>query len=147
VTYSGHFYLNQVIRSLDEHLTWGWKAESIRMGEGTIIHPRQVVSKCKPILIYSKGKWKKRGRWQDLSIVNEKEKEWHEWQQPLEEVEWLVRYFSQPGDLVVDPCAGGFTTAVACRNLGRRCISCDIDRSAVIRGQDRLAAKAPGLVD
>ena len=138
VTYSGTLYLNQVIRSLDEHLTWGWKAESVWMGDGTIIHPRQVTSKCKPILIYSQGKWKKRGRWQDLSVVTRKEKEWHDWQQPLEEVESLVRYFSQPGELVVDPCGGGFTTAVACRNLGRRCRSCDIDRSAVIRGQARL---------
>src|SRR5207245_2185095 len=51
----------------------------------------------------------------------------------------LVHHFSEPGDLVVDPCGGGFTTAVACRDLGRRCISCDIDEAAVIRGQDRLA--------
>jgi site-specific DNA-methyltransferase (adenine-specific) len=71
--------------------------------------------------------------------VNCKEKEAHDWQQPLEEVERLVRDFSQPGDLVVDPCGGGFTTAVACKRLGRRCISCDIDEAAVIRGQDRLA--------
>jgi site-specific DNA-methyltransferase (adenine-specific) len=61
-------------------------------------------------------------------------------------MEMLVRYFSEPGDLVVDTCGGGFTTAVACRNLGRRCISCDIDEGCVIRGQDRLARKSPGLV-
>ena len=138
VTYSGTLYLNQVIRSLDEHLTWAWASASVWMGDGTIIHPRQVTSKWKPILIFSKGEWRQRGRWQDLSVVTGKEKEWHDWQQPLEEVESLVRYFSQPGELVVDPCGGGFTTAVACRNLGRRCISCDIDSSAVIRGQARL---------
>lgn len=51
----------------------------------------------------------------------------------------MVGYFSQPGDLVVDPCAGGFTTAVACRNLGRRCVSCDVDKRAVLSGQERLA--------
>ena len=147
VTYSGTLYLNQVIRSLDEHLTWAWASASVWMGDGTIIHPRQVTSKWKPILIFSKGEWRKRGRWQDLSVVTSKEKAWHDWQQPLEEVESLVRYFSQPGDLVVDTCGGGFTTAVACYNLGRRCISCDIDRSAVIRGQDRLAGNEPGLVD
>jgi ParB-like chromosome segregation protein Spo0J len=146
VTYCGTMYLNQVIRSLDEHLTWGWKAESAWMGDGTIIHPRQVVSKCKPILIYCKGEWTKRGRWQDLSIVTNKQKEWHEHQQPLEEVERLIRYFSQPGDRVVDTCGGGFTAAVGCRKLGRRCIACDSDEAAVIRGQDRLDGKGPGLV-
>ena len=81
-----------------------------------------------------------------MSIVTSKEKEWHDHQQPLDEVERLVRYFSQPGQLVVDTCGGGFTMAVACRNLGRRCIACDIDEAAVIRGQDRLDGKEPGLV-
>jgi DNA modification methylase len=78
--------------------------------------------------------------------VTSKEKQWHDWQQPLAEVENLIKYFSQPGDLVVDTCAGGFTTALACRNHQRRCIACDIDEAAVIRGQDRLAGKEPGLV-
>jgi ParB-like chromosome segregation protein Spo0J len=146
VTLSGQFYLNQVMRSLDEHLTWGWQGCSAWTGEGTIVYPRQVTSKCKPILIYTKGEWKERGRWQDLSVVKKKEKDWHKDQQPLEEVEWLVRFFSQPGDLVVDTCGGGFTTAIACRNLGRRCVSCDIDEAAVILGQDRLAGKTSGLV-
>jgi Transposase DDE domain group 1 len=71
----------------------------------------------------------------------------------IKTIEFLVR--SQPFqpfpptqrvDLVVDPCGGGFTVAAACRNLARRCVSCDIDESAVIRGQDRLAGKEPGLV-
>ena len=46
--------------------------------------------------------------------------------------------FSRPGELVVDPCGGGFTSAVACRDLGRRCVACDVDRSCVVRGQERL---------
>ena len=57
-------------------------------------------------------------------------------------MELLVLYFSVPGDLVVDTCGGGFTTAVACRNLGRRCISCDIDKAEVIR--DRIGS--PGSI-
>jgi DNA modification methylase len=48
--------------------------------------------------------------------------------------------------IALDPCGGVFTTEVACRNLGRRCISCDIDEAAVIRGQDRLDGKTPGPV-
>jgi site-specific DNA-methyltransferase (adenine-specific) len=138
VTYTGHFHLDHVMLILGEHLDYAWTAASVWNGDGTIIHPRQVTSKWKPILIYSKDKWKDRGRWQDLSVINTKEKEWHDWQEPLQEVSNLIRYFSNPGDLVVDPLAGGFTTAVACLQLGRRCVACDVDESAVIRGQDRL---------
>ena len=86
-----------------------------------------------------------------MSRVTRKEKDRHEWQQPLEEVEEVVRYFSQPEDLVVDPCGGAFTTAVACYHLGRRCISCDCDESCVADGQQwlaeetaRAAISAPG---
>ena len=50
-----------------------------------------------------------------------------------------MRYFSKPGDLVCDPCGGGFTTAAACVNLGRRCISCDCEKNYVVNGQKRLA--------
>ena len=108
----------------------GWKQRNGR-----------VVSKWKPILVYSKGEWTKEGEWFDVSMVQAKEKFWHPWQEPLEEVERLVKDFSQPGDQVVDPLGGAFTTAVACKRLGRRCITCDNDEKAVIRGQDRLAGK------
>ena len=112
----------------------------------------RVVSKWKPILLFSKGDWSKAGEWFDVSMVQSKEKDWHEWQQPLEEVSNLVRYFSEPNDLVVDPLAGGFTTAIACLNLGRRCVACDVDEAAVIRGQDRLQLeskkrRSSGLTD
>ena len=62
----------------------------------------------------------------------------HDWQQPLEEAERLVRYFSQPGDLVIDPCGGGFTTAEACLRLSRKCVSCDLDGGSFENGLQRL---------
>ncbi len=79
-----------------------------------------------------------RGRWPDVIRVNSKEKSWHPWQQPLAEVEGLLSFFSQPEDLVIDPCGGGFTTAEACLRLGRRCVSCDQDADYVGKGQERL---------
>lgn len=86
-----------------------------------------------------KGDWQKRGRRCDLLHCGSKEKDWHPWQQSLANVETLIRYFSQSGDLIVDLCGGGFTTAVACCNLRRRCISCDVDEQCVATGWERLA--------
>ena len=142
VTYCGNLYLNEVIRSLDRRLDWAWPLSSVWRGNASINHHRNVTSQWKPIVVYSKGEWKRRGMWPDVLLVEGKEKDWHEWQQPLEEFERLLRYFSEPDDLVVDPCGGGFTTAVACDRLGRRCISCDTDEAAVIRGQERLATES-----
>jgi site-specific DNA-methyltransferase (adenine-specific) len=140
--HSGQYYLDQVMGMLGRHLTWRWMIASEWSGDANMVHPLDLGSQWKPILVYSKGPWRKRGRWYDVSRVDAKEKDYHDWQQPLEEVERLVRYFSDPGDLVVDPCGGGFTTALACRNLGRRCVSCDVDERAVVRGQERLRVSA-----
>lgn len=140
VTYSGHLYLDRVMERLGEHLTYCWTRASVWSGTANITHPRQVTSRWKPILVFANGGWVDRPKWNDVTHVDGKEKDWHEWQQPIGEVERLILDFSEPGDLVVDPCGGGFTTAVACGRLGRRCITCDVDEAAVIRGQDRLAA-------
>jgi site-specific DNA-methyltransferase (adenine-specific) len=108
-----------------------------------------VASQWNPILVYSKGPWHRRERWPDVLRTTGKEKDWHRWQQPLDVVEKLVSYFSKPGDLIVDQCGGGFTTAEACRHLSRKCVSCDLDPECVGKGQDRinnarLSAQAPG---
>ena len=150
VTVCGQYWLHKVMEALGKHLAYRWTNASVWDGDATPVHiggwkePHgRVLSKWKPILVFSKGGFPKRGQWCDVSHVNEKEKDWHPWQQPLTEVEMLVRYFSDAGDLVVDPCGGGFTTAVACRNLGRRFIGCDVEQGCVSRGSERLATMVP----
>ena len=153
VTVCGQYWLHKVMAALGEHLTYRWANASVWDGDATPVHiggwkepHARVLSKWKPILVFSKGGFSKRGQWCDVSHLNSKEKEWHPWQQPLDEVEMLVRCFSNAGDLVIDPCGGGFTTAVACYRQGRRCISCDVEEASVMRGRVRLAkelGKAP----
>jgi DNA modification methylase len=140
VTFSGQYYLPRVLEAFGDHLTYRWMAMCTWSGDSNMIHPLGISSQCKPILIFSKGKWKKRDRWCDVFATERKEKKWHPHQQSLEEVEMLVKYFSKPKDLIVDLCGGGFTTAVACRNLGRRFVGCDCDKQWVLAGQRRVAS-------
>ncbi len=139
LTYYGHLYLPQLLAGLGQHLNWGWMMCSTWDGDATIVHHPCVWSHWKPIVVYSKGAWPHAERFPDVLRVQSREKDWHPWQQVLEEVKLLVGYFSKPGDLVCDPCGGSFTTALACRDLGRRFIGCDVDREAVLKGQERLA--------
>lgn len=53
--------------------------------------------------------------------------------------ERLVADYSRPGDLIVDPCAGGFTTGRACQVLGRRFIGGDALREHAEMGAARIA--------
>lgn len=57
-------------------------------------------------------------------------------QQPLSEVEFLVEMFTKPGDLVVDPCGGAFTTGVACLRNYRRFFGCDVEQHWVANEQE-----------
>lgn len=140
VTYSGAYFLDQVMQAFSEHLTYRWAIATVWTGPGNPVYPLAIISRWKPVLIYSKGGWTPRGGWSDVLQFDTKEKSWHEWQQPLPEVESLVKFFSQPGDVVVDPCGGAFTTALACRNLGRRFVGCDVEERCVLLGQERLAS-------
>jgi site-specific DNA-methyltransferase (adenine-specific) len=66
---------------------------------------------------------------------------WHPYERPLANVKHYVDAFSKPGDLVVDPFLGGGTTAVACAELDRRFIGCEIDPIAF----DSATARIRGL--
>lgn len=57
---------------------------------------------------------------------------------PLSAMESLVRDYSRPGDLVCDPCAGGGTTLLAAKLLGRRYVGSDIDAEHVEIARERL---------
>jgi hypothetical protein len=55
----------------------------------------------------------------------------HRFQSPIPVLEALIRAHSRPGDLVVDPCAGGGTVLLAARRLGRSAFGCDVDLAAL----------------
>src|SRR5439155_24133044 len=46
-----------------------------------------------------------------------------------------IELFSKPGDIIMDPFAGGCTTLVECLALGRHGIGLDISRLGVFLGQ------------
>ena len=51
----------------------------------------------------------------------------HKAEKPLDQLLDLVSYFSDPGELVFDPCAGSGTTGVAAKLLHRRFVGYEID--------------------
>lgn len=63
---------------------------------------------------------------------------------PLSLASFLVEFMSEPGDLVVDPFGGSFTTAKAAENLGRRWLSTEVMAEYVIGAASRFSM-APGF--
>ncbi|WP_234050212.1 MULTISPECIES: adenine-specific DNA-methyltransferase [unclassified Xanthobacter] len=62
----------------------------------------------------------------------------HPSQKPEALLERMIRASSRPGDLVLDPFAGSFTTGAVARRLGRRSISIDLNEAYVKIGLRRL---------
>lgn len=58
---------------------------------------------------------------------------------PLWLMRALVRDYSRPGDLIVDPCAGGGTTLIAARMEGRRSIGAERDPATFELARKRIA--------
>lgn len=58
---------------------------------------------------------------------------------PYELMAWWVRYICPPDGVVLDPFMGSGTTALACNNLNRRYIGCDLEQKYVDIARRRLA--------
>ena len=63
----------------------------------------------------------------------------HPNQKPVELVDWFIRTFTNPGDLVLDPTAGSGTTLVSAYGLGRRAIGMESTYDYFVNAQLRLA--------
>lgn len=57
----------------------------------------------------------------------------------------LVRLFTDPGEMVIDPFAGSGTTGVACVRLGRRFMGAELDAKMAEHARARLEAERLGL--
>lgn len=51
--------------------------------------------------------------------TNNRQKRFHPTEKPNELLEWLIKYYSNEGDTILDPTCGAGSTLVACKNLNR----------------------------
>lgn len=73
------------------------------------------------------------------------ERDSHPGAKPLELMRALVRDYSEPGDLIVDPYAGTGTTLMAAALEGRRAIGAEVDPETFRKARERLAGLGPSV--
>lgn len=73
----------------------------------------------------------------------------HPTQKPIPLLEKLISLFTDPNDVVIDPCAGSGTTLIAARGLGRRAYGFEIDREFYNKASALLETyyTAPSIFD
>ena len=79
-----------------------------------------------------------------LAFKRPKVKGGHPTQKPIALMEWIIRSFTRPGDLVLDNVCGAGTTLVAARNCGRRAIGIELHDPYVEIALARLQSGSEG---
>lgn len=69
----------------------------------------------------------------------------HPTQKPVSLYSYLIRTYTNPGDTVLDFCAGSFTTGVACIKEGRNFVGIELDEHYFNVGRKRLEEAAMQL--
>jgi site-specific DNA-methyltransferase (adenine-specific) len=73
-----------------------------------------------------------------LRFANPNHGSLHPTQKPVELFEYLIRTYTNEGDLVLDNCIGSGTTAVACLNTGRRFVGIERDEGYYSKSIERI---------
>ena len=141
IIYAGQMFLPDVLPLLTEHLKYYWTCVQVHDGGP---YPRQpmkshgIFNGCRLLLWLVKGQ---RGDKQTIihdTIRTTREKDVHEWQQPLATAEHFIKHLTSPTGLVVDFFCGSGTTAVAAKKLGRPWVTFEIDKGTAKRAAARI---------
>lgn len=67
----------------------------------------------------------------------------HPAQKPVNVLKTLIEIFTDPGDVVIDPCAGSGSTLRACMELGRNSYGFEISKDFYRRATEEMLAYKP----
>ena len=139
LAYCGQYHLPAVLEAMGRHLEYHWTFAIRFRGPHRPIYPRRIQNTWQPVVAFARGQ--SRAEWiVDLLESGGREKQSHDHQKSLTDVEYLIDKLTQPGALVVDPFCGSGTVPAACHKLGRRWIGCEIDSKTARVARGRLAA-------
>jgi site-specific DNA-methyltransferase (adenine-specific) len=141
VAYSGQSCLPEVMAALDSRLVYRWALAAVYPGGEQMarIGDMTVLTGWKPVLAYRKppfgsergvhGRFTAGGRTGISDVLRRggREKDAHEWAQPLGEASELIERFTRPPATILDPFAGSGTFLMAAKSLGRHAIGIEIE--------------------
>ena len=104
----------------------------------------EVFDENKGGLVYKRPKKDNGLRYPKRVIKFKIERGLHPTQKPVTLFEYLIKTYTNEGELVLDNCMGSGTTGVACKNLNRKFIGIELDENYFEIAKDRIES-AEGL--
>jgi DNA modification methylase len=142
IIYCGHLILPAVLPLMMAHLKYHWIAVEIHSGSLARMNQYGVVVGFKPLLWFVKNYRYDKQTFVLDTVIGKKEKDTHPWQQSVKAAEHFISLLTLDGGVVVDFFAGGGTTLLAAKNLGRKWIAFENDEKAVPAIYERLGLAA-----
>lgn len=146
LTLCGQWEVPYAIEALSVGLKYHWMGWLLNDQKPTLFGFR-VVNGGKPMLWFAKGRPKlDYGFWWDTRhFRGARDKNHHEWGQPIEPTLQDIELFTKQREIVFDPFCGGGTTAAACKITNRQFITFEIDPTQASIATQRIANTNPPL--
>lgn len=140
---AGGYNLDKVFALMsDKGLDWYFKVEMFNPHEAPPIWPRRIITRTKPVLIWTKGPaviqiW----NMTDVYQGQGKDKRYHRWGQDVGSARYVIEYILGTGAKAVlwEPFTGGGATLSACKILGIDYIGFELDTDAAQKARGRIA--------
>lgn len=123
-------HLPDAIPALGRHMKYQWTYIYVLGGPGTIVYARRVCNDHKLILWFVKDKYEG-PPFTDVIFGTGPDKRYHPWGQSETAFDLLIKRYTEPKDLVIDPFVGGGAVAAAALDLDRRFIGIDLSPAAI----------------
>jgi len=76
-----------------------------------------------------------------LEIKSRKGK--HSTQKPVDLINWILKYYSKEGDVVLDPTMGSGSTGIACKGMNRKFIGIELCEDIFIKAKENICGDVP----
>lgn len=127
--YAGSEHLPDYVRQMTSHLSWYWLFNIKHNGGAPRVWSKRLMVTSKPVVVCTNGPVNQNDlRWSACDCASPtRSKEWHEWGQSPGFAFQQIELRTRPGDLILDPFAGGGTTLRVAKDTGRQAIGIEVE--------------------
>lgn len=150
LVYTGHSGMLETGNHLSQRLTYLWTLSCFNGHWGGTSTRHDLMIRCcwRPILMFCRGKYLPRRTFDDAVVSEDRDKTYHDYQQPLSEALFFIKVLTRPKAVVCDPFLGSATSAIAVARLnqGRRFRGSEVDPATCAIARSRVAEelRSPG---